>query len=55
LWPSSLMLMAWHNTGTWKATLGLLYSAAANGMIYSVLGFVLGSILKFFGLQPGRR
>ncbi len=48
LWPSNLMLMAWHADGAWHATLGLLVSAFANGIIYSVVGLLVAAVRQLF-------
>jgi hypothetical protein len=45
LWPSSLMLMAWHHEGRWSNALGILLSAFANGVIYSLVGLIFGVIV----------
>ena len=47
LWPTNIMLMAYHNEGRWGNAFGLFLSAAANGLIYSVVGLIVGTILKF--------
>ena len=46
LWPSNLMLMAWHDEGRWPNALGLLVSAFANSAIYSLVGLIVGAIIK---------
>ncbi len=48
LWPSNLMLMTYHNEGRWGNVLGLFLSAVANGIIYSVAGLILATVLKLF-------
>lgn len=52
LWPTGLMLMAWHDKGKWGNVLGLLLSAFANGAIYLLVGLIVGVIVR---LIPSRR
>jgi hypothetical protein len=54
LWPSNLMLMARHSEGKWNTALGLFLSAIVNGVIYSVVGLVFGTLLKCFPMQRQR-
>jgi len=50
LWPSNLMLMAWHKEGIWHNALGLLVSAFANGAIYSLVGLIAGAVVKMISI-----
>jgi hypothetical protein len=56
LWPSNLMLMAWHSEGRWGNAFGILLSAFANGAIYSLVGLIFGAIVKSISVkQQGHR
>jgi hypothetical protein len=51
LWPSNLMLMAWHEEGISHNALGLLLSAFANAAIYSLVGLTVGGIVKMISVK----
>jgi hypothetical protein len=47
LWPTSVMLMAWHSDGWLKAFIGLMLSATANALGYSIVGIILGVVVRW--------
>lgn len=51
LWPSSLMLMAWHGSSGFHVLNGLLLSALANGAIYSLVGLIIGGIARMISVR----
>ena len=51
LWPSNLMLMAWHESGGFHDSIGLLFSALANGVIYSLVGLIVGGIVRMISVR----
>ena len=51
LWPSGIMLMAWRDEGRWHNALGLFLSAFANGVIYSLVGLIVGGIVKMISVR----
>jgi hypothetical protein len=49
---NNLILMSFHDEGSWHNALGLLLSAFVNGAIYALAGLVVGAIVKLiFGLR----
>ena len=48
LWPTNPMLMTIHDEGWWSSARGLFLSAIANGLIYAVIGLIVGTIRKLF-------
>jgi hypothetical protein len=55
LWPSNVMLMAWHSHGLAGTVGGLFLSGVANGIIYSTIGFVLARSLSLFAATGKKR
>jgi hypothetical protein len=51
LWPTNLMLMAWHKGGRWGNALGILLSAFANGVIYSFVGLIFWTMVKLISVE----
>ncbi len=47
LWPTSLMLMAWHSDGWFKAFTGLMLSATANAVLYSIVGIAIVAAVRW--------
>lgn len=47
LWPTNIMLMAWHSDGWLRAFTGVLLSAAANAVLYSIVGTALAAALRW--------
>jgi hypothetical protein len=51
LWPSNLMIMAWHDEGRWHNSFGLLLSAFANAAIYSLAGLSAWAIARAMSIR----
>jgi hypothetical protein len=52
VWPSSIMLMA-ANGWNWHSVLILVLSIVANMVLYWLIGFLVGLLLKRFSLPRG--
>ena len=52
LWPSSIMLMG-TNRWNWAAVVTLILSIVANVVLYWIIGFVIGMLLKNLSLSRG--
>jgi hypothetical protein len=48
------MLLAWHSGGTAYNALGLLISAIANGILYSLAGALIATVLRVTGFWKPR-
>jgi hypothetical protein len=47
LWPTGIMLMAWHSDGWLKSLVGLMLSATANALVYSIVGIVIAAMVRW--------